>query len=330
MLTIYIGRSVVLPDDNQWGLCMSVFSHQLKTLRKKNNLTQKECSLFLSDKREELINVDYVSISRWEKGSVKPSLRKQIMIIRLLGGNVRELLSDSYVEKKHQQVIEHWAARKYDTINLMLAFQKGPGSAQECSLEQAKGEQDAEYVIERMKRANEILELWESSHNSLYGEYLVKEHNAISFCRDDQDLVGYSIDLKFKLSLLPSILKRVDPHHIPATATDKSKDLILYSYARMFVHSCAFRKLANNFIQKVVSTPSIQKAVVRVMDQELYKLLSQLGFEVLTTYNNSPIKLIEIGSQKYSTVLLGINSEELLSNMNMIGYMLSNDEIKNV
>ncbi|WP_375753535.1 helix-turn-helix domain-containing protein [Vibrio sp. HN007] len=300
---------------------MSVFSEQLKYLRKKNKLTQKECSQFLSDSREELLNVDYVSISRWEKESVRPSLKKQIMIIRLLGGDVEALLAENFQDSKHQQVIERWAAKKYDTINLMLAFQKGPTSTHECTLEQAKDESDAAFVVERMKRANEILELSESNHNSLYGDYLLNEYRAISFCRDEQGLIGYSIDLKFDKDLLPAILKRVDPDHIPATAIDKTKKLILYSYARMFVHSSAFKKLTQNYIQKIIDTPSIQKAVVRVMDQDLYKLLSQLGFEVLTTYNNSPVKLIEIGNKKYSTVLLGINIEELLSSMNVLGYI---------
>ncbi len=67
---------------------MFVFSDFIKNRRLQEGLTQQEFALRLSEASPKLHGVDNVTLSRWEKDQITPTLRRMVQILDALGEGV--------------------------------------------------------------------------------------------------------------------------------------------------------------------------------------------------------------------------------------------------
>ena len=68
------------------------FSLFLKNTRSKLQITQQEAVNILINSESKLSRLDLTTYSRWERGTTKPILSKQIVIARALGQDVASLI----------------------------------------------------------------------------------------------------------------------------------------------------------------------------------------------------------------------------------------------
>jgi transcriptional regulator with XRE-family HTH domain len=78
-----------------------LFSNRLKRYRQVNDFTQLELSQMISAGHSELSGVDTVTISRWERGKTKPSLRKRYLISTLIDDDLDPFFIESKLEASH-------------------------------------------------------------------------------------------------------------------------------------------------------------------------------------------------------------------------------------
>lgn len=70
----------------------NIFSDYLISFRKNQNITQNEMIEILSRYDEQFSRLDITTISRWENRKTVPSIAKQVLVTRALGGNVADIL----------------------------------------------------------------------------------------------------------------------------------------------------------------------------------------------------------------------------------------------
>ncbi|WP_440885320.1 helix-turn-helix domain-containing protein [Vibrio campbellii] len=100
-----------------------MFGKQLLDYRKKNQLTQKEIILFLSCSKENFLErLDIVSYSRWESGKVIPPLRKQAIILKLIGKSsvIKEISKGK--EEKIKNIFSTYMLERYDSFKSLDLF----------------------------------------------------------------------------------------------------------------------------------------------------------------------------------------------------------------
>ncbi|MGF1683984.1 helix-turn-helix domain-containing protein [Photobacterium minamisatsumaniensis] len=99
---------------------MFVFSDFIRNRRLKEGLTQQEFALMLSEASPKLIGVDNVTLSRWEKDQITPTLRRMVQILDALGEGVmgRLLKANLPMRKTVVNNLQRLCLRQFGQFNL--------------------------------------------------------------------------------------------------------------------------------------------------------------------------------------------------------------------
>ena len=94
------------------------FSAFLKGARKKRQITQQEIIKILTRSDDKLSKLDLTTYSRWERGTTKPKLSKQLLVARALGEDVASLIAlETKVSLKQLKDFELSIQRNHNPYN---------------------------------------------------------------------------------------------------------------------------------------------------------------------------------------------------------------------
>lgn len=90
------------------------FAQVLERVRKESNLTQQGILELLIESAPTLAKLDLTTYSRWERGVTIPKLSKQLLVARIMGGDVAELIKP--VAKKTIKITRNLEKLRTDTF----------------------------------------------------------------------------------------------------------------------------------------------------------------------------------------------------------------------
>lgn len=298
-----------------------MFGELLKEFRIVNGYTQKDLAIKLANKSDEFQQIDFVTISRWERGITSPNNAKALRVLGCLIMDVQPFLKSLY-DYSSSTALDNFMVERFgakELLSTLAAFNiELPSNKQEFGFGKVIKEVNdpilkriREYHTlfnqERLDLFNVDLYLYQEEHK-LHGYrfyYESKPENiiahSISFFIDTEELEeevrdnGCDIDIriasKYKSSGRYSMYL--------ASGTITSEDLFKYHWIQQI---------------KFLSTHSnIDKFYTSVMSETVVPFLLSIGFEVVATKNPVKVGGIKIGRRRYERCLMKIDTSVLLT-----------------
>ncbi|OCH19671.1 transcriptional regulator [Aliivibrio logei] len=305
-------------------MVINMFSECIKEIRKKQNLTQLEFSTHLNLIDAEFHALDAVTVSRWERGITKPSLKKCIRILRLFDYDLKYfLLNNDYASD--MSALDTIMDKRFNDRLLKLH------NIQQYYYNNIN---HVEFKIKTIpKDQRMIINLLSSLYNNLDIEkdslfnidlYLYQTRNkliGLTFHNNDDDhILGHSISFYFNTDEFSSQIKnnkcKID--YTKSIAYKEGKDITLYNCSRYSSSEELFKFQIINDVSLLCKNSSIQYYSIRLGLKIMYDFLISLGFELSSYQNEHPKGEISVGRKKYRDVILSVKVEKLLSNVELI------------
>ncbi|MGF1906915.1 helix-turn-helix domain-containing protein [Aliivibrio salmonicida] len=301
-----------------------MFSECIKEIRKKQNLTQLEFSTHLNLIDPEFHALDAVTVSRWERGITKPSLKKCIRVLRLFDYDLKDfLLNNDYsfdmsaldiiIDKRfNDRIVKLNNIQKYyynSFTNINILIKKIP--------------EDQREIIGLLSNFYNYLDIEKDSLFNI-DLYLYQTRNrliGLTFHDDNNDhILGHSISFYFNTDEFESQIhkNKCKIDYTKSTTYKKGKDITLYNCSRYSSSEELFKFQIINDVSLLCKNSSIQYYSIRLGLKIMYDFLINLGFE-LSTYQNEHVRgEITVGRKKYRDAILSIKVDKLLSNIELI------------
>ncbi|MEZ8658792.1 helix-turn-helix domain-containing protein [Vibrio cyclitrophicus] len=306
-----------IPVDNFFG-------NYLKFLRSNHGLSQRELSVKLNLSSEELAHVDFVAVSRWERGIIIPSARRQVNILRTLTNDISPyimmLAKASPVNMRDSQ-IENFINFRYKSPVALINNVSYRDEHASASIVKEIRFDDKEVILDICNFHYQLCSKLIS--NQQLSEY-IKSNRVIGFkhIKEDGTLVGHKVFILWGENVLEKEINRLlnDDLSINEINIKLSKPmnnkvpLSCYAVSQYSDDEDTLRAQLYIEYSMLVKNVNIHHLYYNVFFDNAMKAMLNLGFNLVKVEGNSSNGKIIYNGKKYDRALLHINTCNLLLN----------------
>lgn len=306
-----------------------MFGKYLKEIRENNGYTQKELAAHLQLASNEFSNVDYVTISRWERGISKPSPSKSVRILRCFMQDITPYLEsmpesegfadvDSFLHGRFENEAQH---------HLLAALNLRQLPASEIRLSNDKLFEDpSDPLINQVKsfytnfnREKDRLtpldiDLYSyQEERKLVGNRIIHEGNTIAFGL----AFFYKSDVIHEQTLNNNCNINL---RLAAKYNQQSKFSIFLGGGNIFsrdIFICLW-KARVDFLAK---HSNITEIYINVTMPVVAEYLCSLGFSFVASKNQTKYGGIRIGNKQYERCIMKLDTSVFLTRKQVIALM---------
>ncbi|EGU47392.1 hypothetical protein VIOR3934_17958 [Vibrio orientalis CIP 102891 = ATCC 33934] len=190
-----------------------MFSKHLRILRKNLNLSQHQLATKLNLASDEFLSIDANTVSRWERGIIKPTLSKQLRILRCFTTDLMPYLK-SLNHPISSDKLNRLLYTRFQNVNIRLATASYKKTAIEKKIaieEMPLFDAPNDHTIDDIKYLHTELDI---GYPGLFDINLYQYHRdkkAIGkkfINKDTKALIGHSVSLIFDGGFIESSVKK--------------------------------------------------------------------------------------------------------------------------
>ncbi|ANP77854.1 helix-turn-helix transcriptional regulator [Vibrio sp. 10N.222.52.C3] len=311
-----------------------MFGEYLKKYRIANELTQRQAATKLNLLGGDLSNIDTVTLSRWERGTTKPTLSRSIRVLREFTNDLEPYLSKvSHLQhqdpssKNRVDQFNTLMEEKYRSLNNLIA------RANYQSTSMIEHNPVCEYPIGNSNDSeivNSVLVFHEktSDENIKHGLYKI---DFLNYCNEKRfiaykyvdsvtgELLGHNIGTIFTTEGMISEIetlsqKSIDEIDLRKTVPyNKSRKLAYFAVSQHSLYERPFRLQLNREFRFLAKRANITDYYTTVAIKSSAEVLEKMGFSVVSYEKKSTNGAIKIGKHYYSKALMHIKTSQLFT-----------------
>ncbi|PTQ06000.1 helix-turn-helix domain-containing protein [Vibrio sp. ZF 223] len=311
-----------------------MFGEYLKKYRIANELTQSQAATKLNLLGGDLSNIDTVTLSRWERGTTKPTLSRSIRVLREFTNDLEPYLSKvSHLQhqdpssKNRVAQFDSLMEEKYHSLNNLLARANYQSTSMiehnpvcECPIGNSN---DSETV-------NSVL-LFHEQTSDEYMKHGLKKIDFLNYCNEKRfiaykyvdsitgELLGHNVGAIFTLKGMSSEVemlaqKSIDEIDFRKTVPyNQSRNLAYFAASQHSLYERPFRLQLNREFRFLANHANITDYYTTVAINSSAKVLEKMGLSVVSYEKKSTNGAIKIGKHNYSKALMHIKTSQLLA-----------------
>ncbi|QXC58838.1 DNA-binding protein [Vibrio mimicus] len=311
----------------------AVFRQYLKEMRNELGLTQSEAVELLNTQGGDLKSIDCVTFSRWERGITQPTLSRRVKVLRVFRYDLLDyLLQEAEAqtsEKKYQSRVNHFSLsikKRYQGATTIVSsvnynnINSNLGDVKEISVNSS----NRHYFLDifhnfhiQTRFSDEPLNIREID----ISDYVKKSRAIVSMYALGDAIVGHNICFIFRVDTLSSEIQRINNCNLSINSIALQQSVPLskngnYSYLSISHHAMTeetfFKQLKSEFTYLIKNT-NIHNYYCQVSVECFVDVMLKMGFNIVAWEGESDIGAISVGSKKYMTAIMHIETCELFS-----------------
>ncbi|MCG9561355.1 helix-turn-helix domain-containing protein [Vibrio chagasii] len=283
---------------------IKLFGETLKRLREKRHATQQEILELLIRSDDSLSKLDLTTYSRWERGVTVPKLYKQLVVVRILGGDITHLIDPK----------ARGTQKKQKTFANLVRQLHNPyiGDFETFTYNECKSRQDRENLCRQLTNFHQ-----EYLGESIDTNFIVESDLLLNAFRDtSHNLIGHnvygfvSVDTREDL-FSPSKLTEVQFININKVK-DQALDLYIVSAYHMLPTTRMIELLF--LLDILVKRTKLKSVIINCHNQDAYNLYStNIDFQVLSKGDEVQFGGVKMFTKCYQYVQIKLKAEAILA-----------------
>lgn len=298
-----------------------MFGNLIKSIRRDNGYTQKELVTKLQLASNEFSNVDYVTVSRWERGVTTPNPAKAIRILRCFILDVMPFIksldiplgfeqADSFLYHRFESNLQQHllAALEYDAPTQLteVHHDKLLLSVRDPILDNIKS----------------FHKRWNATSNDLFrlDLFLYQEENKLIGYRffdskNEGKLLGFSMGMLFRNEVLAEqvVHNKDDVNFSLASSYNTKSTFALYIFSGTILNRYVFISLWRLRLRYLISHSNVTEIYCNVRQKSVASFLETLGFVIVSTNNETSVGEIRIGNRYYDGCVMKVDTSIFLT-----------------
>ncbi|WP_299141278.1 helix-turn-helix domain-containing protein [uncultured Vibrio sp.] len=311
-----------------------MFGEYLKKYRIANKLTQNKAATKLNLLGGDLSNIDTVTLSRWERGTTKPTLSRSIRVLRELTNDLEPYLSEVSRTQQQEVTYKNRVAQfdtlmedKYHSLNNLIAranYQSGTIYEHNAVCECPIGHPDDNQIV------NSVL-LFHEQTSDEYMKHGLSKIDFLNYCNQERfiaykyvdsvtgELLGHNVGTIFTPEGMHSEIEMLDRKSIDeidlrkTVPYNQSRKLVYFATSQHSLYERPFRLQLNREFRFLASHANITDYYATVAISSSVELLEKMGFSVVSYEKKSVNGTIKVGQHYYSKALMHIKTSQLFS-----------------
>ncbi|MFA0058093.1 helix-turn-helix domain-containing protein [Vibrio echinoideorum] len=311
-----------------------MFGEYLKKYRIANELTQSQAATKLNLLGEDLSNIDTVTLSRWERGTTKPTLSRSIRVLREFTNDLEPYLSEvSHFQhqdlnsKNRVDQFNTLMEEKYYSLNNLIARANYHSTSMiehnpvcECPIGNSS---DSEIV-------NSVL-LFHEQTSDEYMKHGLNKIDFLNYCNEKRfiaykyvdsitgELLGHNLGAIFTLEGMNSEIeilgqKSIDEIDLRKTVPNhQRRKLAYFAVSQHSLYERPFRLQLNREFRFLAKHANITDYYATVAINSSAEVLEKMGFSVVSYEKKSTSGVIKVGKHHYSKALMHIKTSQLFA-----------------
>ncbi|MFS1463018.1 helix-turn-helix domain-containing protein [Vibrio lentus] len=313
-----------------------MFGEYLKKYRIENGLTQNQAATKLNLLGGDLSNIDTVTISRWERGTTKPTLSRSIRVLREFTNDLKPYLSE--VSHLHQQELtsknridqfDIMMEEKYHSLNNLIAR----ANYQSASMieHNAVCECPIKYPNDNDTVNSVLLFHEQTSTSDNHIKHGLSKIDFLNYCEQKRfiaykyvdsltgELLGHKVGTIFTPEGIKSEIEMLDQKSIAAIDLRKTvpynenRKLVYFATSQHSLYERPFRLQLNREFRFLAKHANITDYYTTVAISSSVEILKKMGFSVVSHETKSASGTIKIGKQSYARALMHIETSQLFA-----------------
>lgn len=313
---------------------VTVFGKYLKIYRLKNGLTQSQAVTKLNLLGGDLSNIDKVTLSRWERGTTKPTISRSIRVLREFTNDLEPYISELSREQRKEitsknriDQFDMLMNNKYHSLNNLISrvnyqsiLNTEHNKVCECPI---GGSNDN-------KTINSILQFHEQTTDE-YVTHGLSKIDFLSYCNQKRfiaykyvdsmtgELLAHNIGTIFTPESMNSEIEKLNRKSIDEIDLRKTvpyntnRQLVYFAASQHSLYERPFRLQLNREFRFLVKHANITGYYATVAISSSAKILEKMGFSVVSCENKSATGAIKVGKHNYSKALMYISTDQLFA-----------------
>ncbi|CAH6938268.1 Transcriptional regulator [Vibrio chagasii] len=283
---------------------IKVFGETLKKMREDRYATQQEILELLIRSDDSLSKLDLTTYSRWERGVTVPKLFKQLVVVRILGGDITHLIDPK----------ARGTQKKQKTFANLVRQLHNPyiGDFETFTYNECKSRQDRENLCRQLTNFHQ-----EYLGESIDTNFIVESDLLLNAFRDtSHNLIGHnvygfvSVDTREDL-FSPSKLTEVQFININKVK-DQALDLYIVSAYHMLPTTRMIELLF--LLDILVKRTKLKSVIINCHNQDAYNLYStNIDFQVLSKGDEVQFGGVKMFTKCYQYVQIKLKAEAILA-----------------
>ncbi|MEZ8510193.1 helix-turn-helix domain-containing protein [Vibrio splendidus] len=321
-----------------------MFGEYLKKYRIAHEMTQSQAATKLNLLGGDLSNIDTVTLSRWERGTTKPTLSRSVRVLREFTNDLEPYLSE--VSRLQQQEItsknridqfDILMEEKYHSLNNLIARANYQSSSMiehnavcECPFGQSNDNETVNSVL--------LFHEQTSDENMKHG---LSKIDFLNYCNDKRfiaykyidsitrELLGHNVGAIFTLEGINSEIeilgqKLIDEIDLRKTVSyNQNRKLAYFAASQHSLYERPFRLQLNREFQFLAKHANITDYYATVAINSSAEVLEKMGFSVVSYEKKSTSGAIKVGKHHYSKALMHIKTSQLFAQPEYLNLLTS-------
>lgn len=305
---------------------MNIFGQLLKEIRRINDYTQKDLATKLSTECEEFRQLDFVTISRWERGTTAPNNAKALRVLRCLTYDVRPFLSSLLVDSSSNRLDEFIQQRfNSNMINSMLAaFGVLVPTNEKYFRHDHLIHEVNDPILSKIKNYHQ---LFNQDRLDIFNIdlYLYQEEKKIHGYRfydtmNNNDFIGHSLSFFMNpKEMMDNIMENgCDIDLKKSTKYRHGHRFAMYLASGIITSGELFKYHWKQQLHFLSTHSNITHLYISVLSESVVPFLMDIGFEVVATKNLLNSGGVKIGRRYYERCIMKIDTSYLLTNKEVL------------
>lgn len=315
-----------------------MFDKLIKDIRKDMGLTQKEFAVKLSLASPEFSAIDFVTVSRWERGVTAPSKTKALRVLRVFLIDVSPYLSSLAAPLRLDEldvfIYERFESnfQKMTLASLTEHDEKAVTSLSHSKLVKGVDEPVLSALREFHSKYNlDRLDLFDLDIFLYQEERRLRSYRFYN-SSDKEDILGHHISFYFDNDVLKDelLINNCDISLKRSSSYVKNKNFALYAVTSFNRTAEAFMYSWKHIITYLAKHANITEFYINVMSQHAVSFLLNNGFDIVTTKNTVKYGGIKVGNRRYERCILKADTSVFLASDLGLYFLTHGDVHKSV
>ncbi|MET2949301.1 helix-turn-helix transcriptional regulator [Vibrio owensii] len=306
-----------------------MFGDLIKKIRKDKGFTQSEMVAHMQLSSDEFSQVDYVTVSRWERGVTTPIPSRALRILRCFMMDVTPFL-DSLEVDDSVNYAEEFLVSRFESIgqrHLLASLNvELPNKHTQIKHDKLLAKVNDPFVKtiqafhqsfnqDRLDLFDIDLYLYQEEHR-LHGYRLFSEH-------DKNDVLGFSMGFFFRNDVLQEEIgsNNCDVDLKLASKYNESSQFSIYLLSGNISSRALFIYLWKLRLNFLAQHSNITEIYINIMQASVADLLLRLGFVIVSTKNETKYGGIKIGNRNYERCIMKLDTSLFLTRKEVISLM---------
>lgn len=306
-----------------------MFGDLIKKIREEKGLTQKQMVAHMQLSSDEFSQVDYVTVSRWERGVTTPNPSRAVRILRCFLRDVTPFLESLEIDDSINYVDEFLVSR-FESVgqrHLLASLNvELPNESTKISHDKLLKEVNDPLVKtiysfhqsfnqDRLDLFDIDLYLYQEEHK-LHGYRLFSAH-------DKNDIMGFSIGFFFKSGVLQEETQdnSCDVDLTLAAKYNDSSKFSIYLLSGNIASSALFTYLWKLRLDFLAKHSNVTEIYINIMQASVAELLLSLGFVIVSTKNETKYEGIKVGNRNYERCIMKLDTSVFLTRKEILSLM---------